>query len=178
MSFFGTPALTLDLRGGATACRCCCSKAANGLLSFLGGGSETGVYADPTGLCSSSLAGISNVAGLGEDAERYIGGDWWEEKALNAGRAMVGKTGTRSATGGAGGGEGTEGFSSGHASAGVVGVTDPDVVPYSEAAEAAGRAAPNVGRGADGAGGGLAAIGTDEIGVARSAAMSTFPTGL
>ncbi len=42
VNFFGPPALTLDLRGGAVFC-CCCSSAANGFLSFLGAGSETGV---------------------------------------------------------------------------------------------------------------------------------------
>jgi hypothetical protein len=42
VNFFGPPALTLDLRGGAVFC-CCCSNAENGFLSFLGAGSETGV---------------------------------------------------------------------------------------------------------------------------------------
>ena len=86
----------------------------------------------------------------------------------------MGNTGGRLAAGSAGG---DEGFSSGHASAGVVGV-DPDGLPYSEAAEAADLAAPNAGRGAERGGGSLAADGVDGVGVARSAAISTFPTGL
>jgi len=40
--------LGLHFRCEAGACPCC-SKAANGFLSFFGGGRETGVYAVPTG---------------------------------------------------------------------------------------------------------------------------------
>lgn len=93
------------------------------------------------------------------------------------GLAAVGNTGGRLAAGGAESGEGAEGFSSSHASTGVTGAVDAEVLPYNEAAVVADFAAPNAGRGADGGGGGLAVDGTDRVGVARSAAMSTFPIG-
>jgi len=94
------------------------------------------------------------------------------------GLAAVGNTGGRLATGGAESGEGAEGFSSSHASTGVTGAVDAEALPYNEAAVVAGFAPPNAGRGADGGGGGLAPDGVDGVGVARSVAMSTFPTGL
>ena len=75
VNFFGPPTLTLDLRAGAAAAGCC-SNAANGFLSLLGAGSETGVYADPTGFSSSScLLAASTVSGLGADAVRAMGGE-------------------------------------------------------------------------------------------------------
>jgi hypothetical protein len=92
------------------------------------------------------------------------------------GLAVVGNAGARLAGGAEGGGD-TGDFSSAQASTGVTGAVDAGALPYNEAAVVAGFAAPNIGRGAEGGGGGLAANGTDGVGVARSAAMSTFPIG-
>ena len=91
---------------------------------------------------------------------------------------MVGNAGPRLAAGGAEVGGDEEGISSSHASTGVTGAVDAGTLPYNEAAVVAGFKPPKAGRGADGGGGGLTADGTDGVEVARSAAISTFPTGL
>jgi hypothetical protein len=178
------PEPTVERVGVGWEAEAACARASNGLLSFFGRGSETGVYAVPckerkehNRYIPGLIAHVTLTTGpMRSSSEGLVGASELGTICAGIGRELATKAGGREAAGGGGVAE-TIGFGMSQASAGtreaaaalptaVVRTVGPD--------EDGAETVAAEGRGAEGVAG-LRGTGAAAL---RLAAMSTFPTGV
>jgi hypothetical protein len=158
-----------------------CARASNGLLSFFGRGSETGVYAVPCkerrGHDQYTLRPTAHVTlttgPMRSSSEGFVGRSELGTVCAGIDREPAVVAGGRGAAGGEGGAAKTVGFGASQAPAGTreAAAALPTAVVRTVGPDEDG--VPAEGRGAEG----MVGLGTGAAAL-RIAAMSTFPTGV